>query len=101
MRKPALLLLVSVFVVCAVTNAFAVPKNIPPGSKLVYKWNLIGAPTDKEYAGGCGDGNRLFVNRDANRAQILITNGATWNVTDCNATADNRGEITTNQAGLY
>lgn len=101
MRKLALVL-IPVFVGVAVaTSALALPKDIPAGSKLVYKWNLIGFPAGQEYTGGCGQGNRMFVNRDANHAQVLVTNGTNWDVTDCNATADNRGEITTSQAGLY
>ncbi len=102
MQKFALVLLVTVIAATVVAgSALAVPKDIPAGSKLVYKWNVIGYPAGKMYTGGCGEGNRLFVNREANHAQILITDGTSWNVTDCNATADNRGEITTNGAGLY
>src|SRR5262249_42173784 len=58
-------------------------------------------PAGQTYTGNCGNGDRLFVNRDASKAQVVITNGTMWNVTDCNATANNRGEITTSQAGLY
>ena len=101
MRKLFVSLAILVIATAAATTAFAVPKNIPAGSKLVYKWNVIGYPAGREYTGNCGDGNRLFVNRDANHAQVLITNGTSWDVTDCNATADNRGEITTSEAGLY
>jgi len=101
MRKVLIALLATATVLAVATSAFAVPKDIPAGSKLVYKWNVIGYPAGKEYTGGCGEGNRLFVNREANHAQVLITNGMNWNVTDCNATADNRGEITTSEAGLY
>src|SRR5262245_4042395 len=79
--------------------AFANPGDIPAGSHKVYQFNIIGHPG--EYTGNCGQGNRLFVDRGANHAHVLITNGTSWDVTDCNATADNRGEITTNQAGLY
>jgi len=70
--------------------------------KLVYKFNLIGYPADKEYTGGCGEGNRIFVNRDAHHAHILLTdNDNGWNVVDCNATSDNWGEIETDSAGTY
>ncbi len=102
MQRFALVLLVTLIAATVVAgSAFAVPKDIPAGSKLVYKWNMIGYPAGREYTGGCGEGNRLFVNREANHAQVLVTNGLKWNVTDCNATSDNRGEITTSQAGLY
>jgi len=101
MRKLALSLLVNLLALAAVPNVFALPKDIPAGSKLVYKWNMIGYPAGQEYTGGCGNGNRLFVNRDAKSAQVLVTNGTDWDVTDCNATGDNRGEITTSQVGMY
>ncbi len=101
MRKLLVFLLVTATAVAVAATAFAVPKDIPAGSRLVYKWNLIGYPAGQEYNGGCGNGDRMFVNRDANHAQVLVTNGTEWNVTDCNATSDNRGELTTSQAGLY
>ena len=43
--------------------------NGAPDGKLVFCWNLIGTPGD--YEGGCGNGRRVFVDRGANRAQIL------------------------------
>jgi hypothetical protein len=101
MRKLTSLLLVSTLAFALAANASANPQNIPAGSKLVFKWNMIGYPAGQTYNGNCGNGNRLFVNRDANKATILVTNGTTWDVTDCNATADNRGTITTSNAGLY
>ena len=36
--------------------------NGSPGGKLVFSFNLIGTPGD--YEGGCGDGRRIFVERD-------------------------------------
>ena len=101
MRKLLTALLITVTALSVAAVAFAVPKDIPPGSKLVYKWNMIGYPAGQAYTGGCGNGNRLFVNRDAHNAQVLVTDGMDWNVTDCNATMDNRGEITTNNVGVY
>jgi len=85
---------------CIGANAArANPPGIPAGEKLVWKFNLIGRPNT--YPGDCGNGNRLFVDRDARSEQIRVTNGTTWAITDCNATGGHRGEITTNQAGLY
>ena len=76
------------------------PKDIPAGSKLVYNFNVIGHPGS--YDGNCGNGHRLFVNRDAKGAQVLIQNSATgWSVVDCNATADHRAILATNQVGTY
>jgi hypothetical protein len=101
MRKLITMALVTVIGLATAGGALANPQNIPAGSKLVYKWNLIGYPAGQTYAGNCGNGDRLFVNRDAKNAQITVTNGTSWNVTDCNATGNNKGEITSSQAGLY
>lgn len=102
-RMPALFVLgfAVLAAACLVGSAAANPKDIPAGSKKVYQFNLIGYPAGNVYTGRCGEGNRMFVNREANHAQILVTNGTSWNVTDCNATADNRGELTTSQALVY
>ena len=44
--------------------------NGAPSGQLVFSWNLIGTPGD--YEGGCGEGRRIFVQRDANHEHILI-----------------------------
>jgi hypothetical protein len=78
------------------------PKDIPAGSKLVYNFNVIGFPAGKTYDGNCGDGHRVFVNREAHGAQVLVQNSTTgWSVVDCNATGDHRAVLATNQAGVY
>ena len=84
-----------------IATAWANPKDIPAGSRKVYQFNMIGYPAGREYTGGCGEGNRVFVNRDARHAHMLVTNGTSWNITDCNATSDNRGELTTSEASRY
>jgi len=93
----------AIALVVLVASAAAVqanPKDIPAGSKLVYNFNVIGHPGS--YDGNCGNGHRIFVNRGANNAQVLIQNSTTgWSVVDCNATADHRAVLATNQAGLY
>ena len=83
---------------CAVSNAN--PPDIPAGWHKVYQFNLIGHP-NKDYTGGCGEGNRIFVNRDANNAQLLVTNGTSWDITDCNATGNHRATLTTNEAAKF
>jgi hypothetical protein len=91
-----------VMVLTSVAAVQANPKDIPAGSKLVYNFNVIGYPEGKTYDGNCGSGHRIFVNRGANNAQVLIQNSTTgWSVVDCNATADRRAALATNQAGLY
>jgi hypothetical protein len=73
--------------------------NGAPSGQLVFSWNLIGTPSD--YQGGCGDGRRIFVERDVNNAHIQITNGSTWSIVDCNATGGNIADMTSNDLGLY
>jgi hypothetical protein len=59
--------------------------NGAPLGKHVFNWNLVGTPHD--YQGGCGDGRRIFVERDAKGAQIVIKDeNDGWSIEDCNAT---------------
>ena len=82
--------------------AFANPSPIPAGSKLQFNFNVIGYPAGKTYDGDCGDGHRIFVNRDAKGAQVRVTNSATgWSIVDCNATSDHQAVLATNQAAIY
>ncbi|MHC4093267.1 MAG: hypothetical protein ACYSVY_23860 [Planctomycetota bacterium] len=93
---------IAAFVISAGSQvASANPKDIPAGLKLEYKFNLIGYPEGKLYTGGCGNGHRIFVNRNAKHAHIFVTNGASWGVTDCDATGDKRGELTTSNVDKY
>ncbi len=76
----------------------------PPPGHLVYKFNLIGYPEGQEYTGGCGNGRRIFVNRNANNAKILVTADADmpgWSIVDCNATADNQAELQADMRDEY
>lgn len=78
------------------------PRDIPAGSKKVFSFNVIGFPAGQVYDGNCGDGHRIFVNRQANNAQVLIENSpSTWSVVDCNATGDHRAVLATSQVGIY
>lgn len=77
------------------------PPDIPHGWKKVYQWNLIGYPEGQEYTGGCGNGHRMFVNRNANHAHILVVDGVGWEIIDCNATADNQGELQSDNDAVY
>jgi hypothetical protein len=100
--KPLVVLASLTLVLLSLSSvAFANPKDIPAGWRKVYQFNMIGYPEGQEYQGGCGQGDRLFVNRDAHHAHVLVTNGSSWDVTDCNATADNQGELTTSEVSKY
>ena len=82
--------------------AHAAPKDVTPGSKLVYSFNLIGYPEGQTYDGGCGNGHRIFVNRDARNAQLIVRNSdGGWEITDCNATIGHTAELRTSDAGVY
>lgn len=84
----------------AATTAFANPPNIPGGAKKVFSFNVLGYPANKSYQGDCGEGHRIFVNRDIKSAQIRVTNSATgnWSIVDCNATADHQAVLETSNA---
>lgn len=78
------------------------PKDIPAGSKLAYNFNVIGYPAGQSYSGNCGSGHRIFVNREAKGAQVLIQNSPSgWTVLDCNATSDHRAALGTSDVGRY
>lgn len=74
--------------------------NGAPKGKHVFSWNLIGTPHD--YQGGCGDGRRIFVNRDVKGAQILIKDeNDGWSITDCNATGGHLAEMHSDDLGIF
>jgi hypothetical protein len=78
------------------------PKDIPAGSKLAFNFNMIGYPAGQAYNGNCGEGHRIFVNREANNAQVVVTNsGSGWEIQDCNATQDHRAVLATSQVSKY
>jgi hypothetical protein len=100
-RSVFALLALGIVLIAGADIALANPQGIPDGWHKVYQFNMIGYPAGQEYTGGCGQGNRVFVNRDAHNARMLVTDGASWDITDCNATADNWAEMTTNDTGSY
>jgi len=84
------------------TTALAAPGGIPAGSKLVFNFNVIGYPASKSYDGNCGDGHRIFVNRDANNAHVLVRNASGgWSIEDCNATSDHTAILGTSDVAIY
>lgn len=98
----AAMALFAVFTLLGSLNILAQPADVPHGCKLVYKWNVIGYPEDQEYTGGCGSGHRMFVNRDANHTHIILRDhNDGWHVQDCNATADNTGELHSDDLGTF
>src|SRR5262249_35767086 len=74
--------------------------NGAPAGKLVFNWNLIGTP--HAYAGGCGDGHRIFVERDVKNAHITIQDANDgWSIVDCNATGGNLAVMHSDQLGVF
>src|SRR5262249_1799471 len=89
MKRLALAFLCSALALGLGSGSRANPSGIPAGSKLVFNFNVIGYPAGKSYDGNCGDGHRIFVNREANKATVQVTNTpGSWSILDCNATSD-------------
>ena len=81
----------------AAATAEANPKDIPAGAKKVYSFNVIGHP--RGYTGNCGEGHRIFVPRDANNAQVTVTNSTRWEVLECGA--NGKATLGTSDVGLF
>jgi len=82
-------------------GAAANPRDIPAGARLVYSFEVLGYPAGQTYNGGCGNGHRIFVNREANKAQVVVTNGSFWTILECNATSDHQARLQSSQLGIY
>src|SRR5262245_4688072 len=74
--------------------------NGAPRGKHVFNWNLIGTPHD--YQGGCGDGHRIFVERDAKGAQIVLKDeNDRLRIEDCNATGGHQAVMHSDDLGVF
>ena len=85
--------------VSVVTN-FAAPLDELHGFADATRTKL-GYPAGQTYTGNCGNGHRIFVNREASKAQVLVQNGSFWTVVDCNATSDHQAVLQSSQVGAY
>jgi len=82
------------------SQVFADPA--PPGTEKVYQFNIIARPNP--YTGNCGEGDRIFVEAGAKglkHAHINILEAGEWDVSDCNATGNNRGELHFDGTGTF
>lgn len=79
------------------TQVFADPA--PDGTKKVYQFNMIAKPNS--YEGNCGNGDRVFIDADDRSSVLRISYGEEWNITDCNATNDRRGQLEVAETGEY
>ena len=74
--------------------------NGAPRGRHVFSWNLIGTPGD--YEGGCGQGRRVFVERDARQAQIVFRDhNDGWHIEQCDATGGDVAEIHSDELGRF
>jgi hypothetical protein len=74
--------------------------NGAPRGKHVFNWNLVGTP--HAYQGNCGDGRRIFVERDAKGAQLLIKDeNDGWRIEDCNATGNHQAVLHSDDLGIF
>ena len=80
------------------SSALAVPQPAPGNTK-VYQFNMIARPNN--YDGGCGDGNRIFVNADDTSSRVKVYDGTKWNVMDCNATDDRLAVLQVDGTGTF
>ena len=72
--------------------------NGAPRGRHVFSFNLIGTPGD--YEGGCGQGRRVFVERDARQAQIVFRDHDDgWHIEQCDATGSDVAEIHSDSLG--
>ena len=80
-------------------SAAARGNGTPSGAKLVFSFNLIGTP--KEYNGGCGDGRRIFVERNSH-AQLLIQDADNgWRIVNCNGTGGTQAVLNSDDLGTF
>ena len=82
-----------------VTDLAATSGSGAPRGRHVFNWNLIGTP--RAYQGDCGDGRRIFVERDARNAQILVKDSDGWRVEDCNATGNHQAVLNSADLATY
>ena len=74
--------------------------NGAPRGRHVFSWNLVGTPGD--YEGGCGQGRRVFVERDVKQAQILFhDHNDGWHIEQCDATGGDVAEIHSDELGTF
>jgi len=72
--------------------------NGAPRGRHVFSFNLIGTPGD--YEGGCGQGRRVFVERNARQAQIVFRDHDDgWHIEQCDATGGDVAEIHSDSLG--
>lgn len=70
--------------------------------KQEFNFQLIGYPEGQDYTGNCGNGHRIFVNRNANNALIGVVDDVNgWNINWCNATGNDRAEIDSEAGDTY
>ena len=104
-RGAALSVLVAILVgmgcLLVASIAAANPPGIPEGYHKVFQFNLIGKPEGQSYDGNCGNGRRIFVNRNTNNIKIRVSEEGVWRIADCDATNDKTAMLLTDMPAEY
>jgi len=94
-------ILVGMGVLLVASVAAANPPGIPDGYKKVFQFNVIGYPEGQSYDGNCGNGRRIFVNRNTNNAKVRVSEEGVWQIVDCDATQDKTAVLYTDMPAEY
>lgn len=83
------------------STAAANPPGIPEGYRKVFQFNVIGYPEGQSYDGNCGNGRRIFVNRNTNNAKVRVSEEGVWQIADCDATQDKTAMLYTDMPAEF
>lgn len=83
------------------STAAANPPGIPEGYKKAFQFNVIGYPEGQSYDGNCGNGRRIFVNRNTSNAKVRVSEEGVWQIADCDATQDKTAVLYTDMPAEY
>ena len=100
-RSVLVAMLVGLGCLIAASTAVGNPPGIPAGYHKVFQFNVIGYPEGQSYNGNCGNGRRIFVNRNTNNAKVRVSEEGVWEIVDCDATADKTAMIHSDMPAEY
>jgi hypothetical protein len=100
-RSVLVAMLVGLGCLIAASAAVANPPGIPAGYHKVFQFNVIGYPEGQSYNGNCGNGRRIFVNRNTSNAKVRVSEEGVWQIVDCDATADKTAKIYSDMPAEY
>jgi hypothetical protein len=100
-RRATLTFLVAMACLLIASTVAANPPGIPEGYKKVFQFNVIGYPQGQSYDGNCGNGRRIFVNRNTSNAKVRVSEEGHWQIADCDATRDKTAVLYTDMPAEY